>query len=110
MDYETSRNYCSLYVQQPLFKMSEPRDKVFISKAPPGDNEFALWLAPRLEAACYKVFADVRELDGGDRWRKDLTDTLQNRAVKCCFAAVIVPSHVWEFLKKLRSQKTSLFR
>lgn len=66
---------------------SDKRDVVFISKATPGDDEFALWLAPRLEAAGYKVFADIRVLDGGDRWRKDITDTLQNRAIKmllCC--------------------------
>jgi hypothetical protein len=27
------------------------RDVVFISKATPGDDDFVLWLAPRLEAA-----------------------------------------------------------
>jgi len=31
------------------------RDVVFISKATPGDDEFVLWLAPRLEAAGYTV-------------------------------------------------------
>jgi hypothetical protein len=35
------------------------RDVVFLSKATPGDDEFSLWLAPKLEAAGYKVFADI---------------------------------------------------
>jgi len=63
------------------------REIIFISKATPGDDEFVLWLAPRLEAAGYKVFADILSLEGGDRWRKEVTETLQNKAVKmllCC--------------------------
>ncbi|RIJ31042.1 toll/interleukin-1 receptor domain-containing protein [Henriciella algicola] len=63
------------------------RDTVFISKATPGDDDFALWLAPRLEAAGYKVFADILSFDAGDRWRLKLTSTLQNSATKmllCC--------------------------
>ena len=58
------------------------RTVLFVSKATPGDDEFALWLAPRLEAAGYEVFADVLSLDGGTRWRKEITATLQNRAIK----------------------------
>jgi hypothetical protein len=61
---------------------SPSRSVVFISKATPGDDEFALWLAPRLEAAGYEVFADILALEAGDRWRNVLTDTLQNKAVK----------------------------
>jgi len=64
-----------------------PRTTVFISKATPGDDEFALWLAARLEAEGYRVFADIRALQAGDRWRKVLTQTLQQDAVKmllCC--------------------------
>ena len=63
------------------------RDVVFISKATPGDDEFVLWLAPRLEAAGYTVFADILCLDAGGRWRRQITSTLQDRAVKmllCC--------------------------
>lgn len=63
------------------------RDVIFISKATPDDDDFALWLAPRLEAAGYVVFADILCLQAGGRWRKELTETLQNRAVKmllCC--------------------------
>jgi hypothetical protein len=63
------------------------RDTLFISKATPGDDEFVTWLAPRLEAAGYKVFADIFDLGGGDRWRRKLTDTLRGRSQKmllCC--------------------------
>jgi hypothetical protein len=45
------------------------------------------WLAPRLEAAGYTVFADILTLEPGDRWRRQVTYTLQNKAVKmllCC--------------------------
>lgn len=45
---------------------STKRTKLFISKATPGDDQFALWIAPRLEAAGYEVFADILELDTGD--------------------------------------------
>ncbi|MBJ7319224.1 MAG: toll/interleukin-1 receptor domain-containing protein [Brevundimonas sp.] len=56
-------------------------------KGTPNDDEFVLWLAPRLEAAGYKVFADILCLEPGDRWRRVLTSTLQERAAKmllCC--------------------------
>jgi hypothetical protein len=40
--------------------MPQPaRNLLFISKATPSDDEFALWLAPRLEAEGYVVFADI---------------------------------------------------
>lgn len=67
--------------------LTAARDVVFISKATPGDDEFVLWLAPRLEAAGYTVFADILCLDAGGRWRRQITSTLQERAVKmllCC--------------------------
>jgi len=65
---------------------------VFISKATPEDDEFVLWLAPRLEAAGYSVFADILTLEPGDRWRREITNTLQNKAVKmllCCRDATL---------------------
>ncbi len=46
-----------------------------------------MWLAPRLEAAGYAVYADILRLDPGMRWRQELTTTLQSKAVKmllCC--------------------------
>lgn len=66
---------------------SRTREIVFISKATPEDDEFVLWLAPRLKAAGYTVFADILTLEPGDRWRRRVTETLQNEAVKmllCC--------------------------
>jgi len=57
------------------------RSVVFISKATPEDDDFVLWLAPRLEAAGYIEFADILNLDLGDRWLREVTNTLQNPAV-----------------------------
>lgn len=76
-----------------------PRQTVFISKATPEDDEFVLWLAPRLEAAGYTVFADILTLEPGDRWRKEVTSTLQNKAVKmllCCRDATLAKNGVQE--------------
>ena len=75
------------------------RDIVFISKATPGDDEFVLWLAPRLEEAGYTVFADILNLDPGDRWRKIITSTLQTRAIKmllCCRDTTLAKDNVQE--------------
>jgi hypothetical protein len=75
------------------------RSVVFISKATPEDDDFVLWLAPRLEAAGYIVFADILSIDPGDRWRKEITDTLQNKAVKmllCCRDATLNKTGVQE--------------
>jgi hypothetical protein len=75
------------------------RETIFISKATPGDDEFVLWLAPRLESAGYTVFADILTLEPGDRWRKQVTSTLQNRAVKmllCCRDATLEKNGVQE--------------
>jgi len=75
------------------------RNIVFISKATPEDDEFVLWLAPRLEAAGYAVFADILTLEPGDRWRREITDTLQNKAVKmllCCRDATLNKNGVQE--------------
>lgn len=83
--------------------MAEPRlpkrDVLFISKATPGDDEFALWLAPRLEAEGYAIYADIIRLDPGSRWRKELTTTLQDRAIKmllCCKDATLAANGVQE--------------
>ena len=75
------------------------RDVVFISKATPGDDEFVLWLAPRLEEAGYTVFADILSLEPGERWRKVITNTLQTRAIKmllCCRDITLAKDNVQE--------------
>jgi hypothetical protein len=75
------------------------RDVLFISKATPSDDEFALWLGPRLEEAGYTVFADLLTLEPGERWRKSITDALQNRAIKmllCCRDSTLAKEGVQE--------------
>lgn len=58
------------------------RDTIFLIKTSPIDDEFALWLAPKLEAEGYRVFADILTLQPGDRWRRQINQALQYRAVK----------------------------
>lgn len=70
-----------------MLPSTSDRNLVFISKGTPIDNEFVLWLAPKLEAAGYEVFADILVLDGGDLWRDKLTNAIQKRSAKfllCC--------------------------
>src|ERR1700682_3097811 len=77
----------------------QKRTVIFISKATPGDDEFVLWLAPKLEEAGYTVFADILTLEPGDRWRKVITNTLQTRAIKmllCCRDATLAADGVIE--------------
>lgn len=99
-DDGNSTDMPEISAEQPATDSQLPaRDIVFISKATPGDDEFVLWLAPRLEAAGYKVFADIRELLGGDRWRTGLTMTLRTRAVKmllCCSDTTLARDGVLE--------------
>lgn len=74
-----------------------------------------MWLAPRLEAQGYKVFADIRSLETGDRWRREITQTLQDKAVKmllCCRDATLGKQGVQEeigiaedLLKSLRDPR-----
>jgi hypothetical protein len=56
----------------PTATVPAERDTVFILKSSPIDDEFALWLAPKLEAEGYRVFADVLTLEPGDRWRREI--------------------------------------
>lgn len=85
---------------EPLAGQNESaRTTLFISKSTPGDDAFALWLAPRLEAAGYHVFADILELDTGDHWRRKLTSTLQDKAAKmllCCSNETLARNGVLE--------------
>jgi hypothetical protein len=100
---ESPRYCCALSLSE-IENMSAPTDTpartlLFISKATPGDDEFALWLAPRLEAAGYEVFADILSLDAGTRWRKEVTNTLQQRAIKmllCCSDETLDKDNVQE--------------
>ncbi len=58
------------------------RDVIFLIKSSPDDDEFALWLAPKLEAEGYHVFADILTLQPGDRWRREINRALEHRAAK----------------------------
>ena len=58
------------------------RDTIFLIKASPIDDEFTLWLAPKLEAEGYRVFADILTLQPGDRWRRQINQALQYQAAK----------------------------
>lgn len=57
-------------------------DTLFLIKSSPNDDEFALWLAPKLEAEGYRVFADILTLQPGDRWRREINEALEHRAAK----------------------------
>ncbi|WP_062769737.1 toll/interleukin-1 receptor domain-containing protein [Sphingopyxis terrae] len=58
------------------------RDTLFLLKSSPADDEFALWLAPKLEAEGYRVFADILTLQPGDRWRREINRAIEHRAAK----------------------------
>ncbi|WOH49347.1 toll/interleukin-1 receptor domain-containing protein [Bradyrhizobium sp. sBnM-33] len=77
------------------------RDTIFLIKASPIDDEFSLWLAPKLEAEGYRVFADILTLQPGDRWRRQINEALQYRAVKVlliCRDATLSNAHVQDDL------------
>lgn len=79
--------------------LPETRTVIFLSKATSGDDEFAMWLAPRLEAEGYTVFADILALQPGDRWRREITETLQSRAARmllCCRDSTLAKEGVQE--------------
>jgi hypothetical protein len=64
-----------------------PRDVVFILSSRPHDDEFVLWLGPKLEAHGYTVFADILTLEPGHRWRKEINRALEYRAARVLVVA-----------------------
>ncbi|RWG53005.1 MAG: toll/interleukin-1 receptor domain-containing protein [Mesorhizobium sp.] len=77
------------------------RDTIFLLKASPIDDEFALWLAPKLEAEGYRVFADILTLQPGDKWRRQMNQALQYRATKVLVVwrdATLADQHVQDDL------------
>lgn len=46
----------------------QTRDTIFISHATPEDNEFAIWIASRLQMLGYNVWVDKNGLLGGERF------------------------------------------
>lgn len=62
--------------------METIRDTIFISHATPEDNEFAVWLAARLEILGYKVWIDKNELLGGEKFWEKIDLVIRNEAMK----------------------------
>ena len=92
-----------LLTPSPVASESEPleRNVIFLIKSSPVDDEFTLWLAPKLEAEGYRVFADILTLQPGDRWRREINAALQHRAVKVlliCRDGTLSDSHVQDDL------------
>lgn len=58
------------------------RDVIYLIKSSPIDDEFVLWLAPKLDAKGYRVFADILTLQPGDHWRQETNAVLQARTAK----------------------------
>lgn len=54
------------------------RDTLFISHATPQDNEFAIWLASRLEMLGYKTWIDKKKLLGGERFWPTIQKAIEN--------------------------------
>ena len=88
---------------EPGAAATEPlgRDVIFLIKSSPIDDEFTLWLAPKLEAEGYRVFADILTLQPGDRWRRETNVAMQHRAAKVlllCRDATLADSNVQDDL------------
>jgi hypothetical protein len=58
------------------------RDTLFISHATPEDNDFAIWLASRLEMLGYKTWVDKKHLLGGEKLWSTIQNVIKNDAIK----------------------------
>lgn len=58
------------------------RDVLFISHATPEDNNFAIWLASRLQLLGYKVWIDKNRLLGGEKTWQEIDRVIRNDATK----------------------------
>ncbi|HYG26162.1 MAG TPA: toll/interleukin-1 receptor domain-containing protein [Caulobacteraceae bacterium] len=67
------------------------RRTVLITHANPEDNAFARWLAARLSMSGYRVWLDLRSLNGGDDFWDEIEDQLRNKAIK---QIVLISPHV----------------
>lgn len=61
------------------------RNIVFISHANPEDNGFSLWLSMQLMRHGYDVWCDLIKLPGGERFWREIEQTLRHRCVKCLY-------------------------
>jgi hemin uptake protein HemP len=58
------------------------RSAIFISHANPEDNNFVLWLAAKLSALGYEVWADILKIRPGNDWERKLEHALRHKAQK----------------------------
>ncbi|HBO26291.1 toll/interleukin-1 receptor domain-containing protein [Culturomica sp.] len=58
------------------------RDVLFISHATPEDNEFAIWLASRLEMLGYKTWIDKNGLLGGEHFWLTIQNVIRDNTIK----------------------------
>jgi len=58
------------------------RDTLFISHATPEDNDFAIWLASRLEMLGYKIWIDKNYLLGGEKIWPTIQNVIKDNAIK----------------------------
>jgi len=58
---------------------------LFISHANPSDNEFSRWLALRLAAEGYRVWCDLTQLLGGERFWTDIEAAIRTHTTRFLF-------------------------
>jgi hypothetical protein len=58
------------------------RTTIFISHATPEDNDFAIWLASRLQLLGFKVWIDKNSLLGGEKFWEEIDNTIRNESIK----------------------------
>jgi len=61
---------------------TQQRDVIFISHATPQDNEFAIWLAARLQADGYDVWIDKNALLGGEKFWQEIDQVIRHKSIK----------------------------
>jgi hypothetical protein len=66
-------------------KMSNTRNALFISHATPEDNDFAIWLASRLEMLGYEIWIDKKGLLGGEKFWQTIQKVIENDTIKVLF-------------------------
>ena len=64
---------------------SQQRDLIFISHANPEDNDIALWLRTHLSREGYRVWCDLPQLLGGERFWSEIENTIRHKAVKVLY-------------------------
>ena len=61
------------------------RDLIFVSHATPEDNNFALWITLQLAKHGYRVWCDLTNLLGGERFYDNIDEAIGNQAIKFLF-------------------------